>query len=220
MLFKVHYAKDFHELNPEASAVEEFARLTSRQMMAVALIADYQSPFRTLPEKHRRYESAKAAGYPMEKEGKRLDSNGRSLVDRRTPNVEVAIGKYREIQYNEQQAMLEALDAQIQEAMDIMKMDKSEVLKKRYKKGDLVTEEFYTPIELAKTAMMLGKGLPELKKAKMDILALEHKDIEVVLDTPTSDELTEALSDSDISLSTIDLIMSEKIKKSERHDTE
>ncbi len=218
MLFKVHYAKDFHELNPEASAIEEFARLTSRQMMAVALIADYQSPFRTLPEKQRRYEAAKAAGYPLEKEGKRLDSNGRSVVDRRTPNVEVAIAKYREIQYNEQQAMLEALDAQIQEAMDIMKMDKNEVLKKRYTKGETVTEEYYTPIELAKTAMMLGKGLPELRKAKMDILALEQKDAEVVLDTPTSDNVTEALNDSDIPLSTIDLVMADKIKKSDNNN--
>ena len=213
MLFKVHYQKDFHELNPDASAIEEFGRLTSRQMMATALIADYESPFRTLPEKERRTQAAKAAGYGLEKDGKRLDSNGRSVVDKKVPNIEVAIAKYREIQYNEQQAMLEAVDAQIQEAMDIMKMDKNEVVKKTISKGDSVIKEYYSPMELTERAMKISKGLPELRKTKEEILNTIQKDTEVVLDVPTADMQND---DSEGPLSTLDLIMSKRIK----NDTE
>lgn len=214
MLFKVHYAKDFHELNPEASAIEEFAGLTSRQMMAVALIADYTSPFRTLPEKERRDKAARAAGYNLEKDGKRLDINGRNVVDRKVPTVEKAIEKYREIQYDQQKDMLEAVDAQIQEAIEMMKMDKREVLKKRlHGKDGQMTDEFYSPYELTEKSMKLGKLLPELKKTKAEILETIQKDNEVVLGTTTMDDVQEVLNDSEQPLSTLDMMMAKRIKQ-------
>jgi hypothetical protein len=212
MLFKVHYEKDFHELNPEASAIPEFANLTSRQMMAVALIADYESPFRTLPEKERREKAAKAAGYNLEKDGKRLDINGRNVVDKKVATIEQAINAYRDMQYNEQRAMLEAIDAQIQETMEIMKMPKTEVVKKTINKGESVIKEYYTPIELAEKAMKLGKGLAELKETKQKLEESVRRDKDVTLNIATSDTIAEVLDDSEQPLSTLDIVMASKIK--------
>lgn len=210
MLFKVHYDKDFHELNPEASAIEEFAKATSQQMMAVALIADYQSPFRTLPEAERRDKAARAAGYKLEKDGKRLDSNGRMVVYKKVNTIEKAIEKYREIQYNEQQAMLEAIDAQIQEAMEMMKMDKNEVVKKSTVKNGAEIKEYYSPMDLAEKAIKLGKNLAELRETKQKITETIHKDKDVVLDTFTTTDIPEVLDDSDQPLSTLDMMMMAK----------
>lgn len=211
MLFKVHYAKDFFELNPEAYAIEEFAERTSQQMIAVALIADYESPFRTLPEKERREKAAKAAGYKLEKDGKRLDINGRNVVDKKVPTIEKAIEKYREIQYDQQKDMLEAYDALIYQTIETMKTDNKEVVKKTTvdKKGNEV-KEFYSPAELSEKAGKLAKSLPELKKARQEIIDSIPKDKDVVLDTFTAQDFPSP-DDSDQPLSTLDMVMSKRI---------
>lgn len=119
MLFKVDATKDVFELNPELKAIEEFGRLTDRQMKYVILATDYKSPFRKLSIEERRSQAALAAGYKLEGSGKRLDTNARNLVDGKVGNVEAAIKRYRELQKDEDYETLlslSALIAQIREA--------------------------------------------------------------------------------------------------------
>ena len=101
MLFKVEFNKDVFELNPELKSIENFYHLTDRQMKYVILATDYKSPFRKLPIEGRKKEAALAAGYSLEKDGKRLDMNARDVIAGKNVKIEAAIRKYMEIQHDE-----------------------------------------------------------------------------------------------------------------------
>jgi hypothetical protein len=98
MLFKVHVSKDTFELNPSLKAIEEFARLTDRQMKYVILSTDYKSPFRKLSPEARREQAAISAGYKIEKDTNRLDMNGRNVVDGKVGSIAAAIVQYNKMQ--------------------------------------------------------------------------------------------------------------------------
>jgi hypothetical protein len=118
MLFKVEASKDTFSLNPGLKAIQEFERLTERQMTYVILTADYKSPFRKLTSDDRKLQAALIAGYKMESDGKRPDTNTRNLINGKTTNVEAAIKKYYELQRDEDYETLMSLNrliAQIRE---------------------------------------------------------------------------------------------------------
>ena len=162
MLFKIVAGKDIFELNPELKLIPEFADLLPMQMTTVALFADYESPFRTKPERERREIAAKAGGYPLESDGKRLNKNAREFVDGKRVTLEAAIEKYREIQYDETRAILGAYDKQIQEILELMVMDKKDLFEKDPKLA----------MDLAEKAGKLSKLLPEIKESKKKIQEL------------------------------------------------
>lgn len=110
MLFKVHASKDTFTLNEELKAIPEFERLTERQMTYVVLATDYTSPFRKLTQEDRRTQAAKIAGYKMEPDGKRLDTNGRNLINGKVGAVEAAIKVYKEMQKDEDYETLLSLN--------------------------------------------------------------------------------------------------------------
>ncbi len=197
MLFKIIAGKDIFDLNPGLKAFEEFNVIDNQQMTAVALFADYDSPLRTKPEKERRELAAKIAGYPME--GKRLNKNGRTFVAGETPRLEKAIEKYREIQFDEQKALLEAYDQQIQGIIKLMTMDKMEAAKDNPKLA----------MDLEEKAAKLSTQLPDIKEAKKKIQDLMNIDREnkPEIDTYTSSDLP---IDGDNDLSTIDKFMQNK----------
>lgn len=118
MLYKVEHGKDVFELNPELKAVEEYARLTSRQMVYVILSTDYKGPFRRLSAEKRKIQAAVTAGYKYEKDGKRLDANGRSLVEGKVGNVEAAIKKYMESREDEDYEALLSISTLIAQIRD------------------------------------------------------------------------------------------------------
>jgi hypothetical protein len=217
MLFKVSHDKDIFELNPEMQAIVEFAKLTPRQMQAVALIADYNSPFRSLPEKARREKACETAGYKSEVTG-RLDRNGRAVVLGEVASMERAIKKYREIQYDERKAMLEAVDAQIQEALSLMTMDKREACKVKKtisrKDGSSTTEEYIDSVEamkLAEAAVKLGSRLKDLKETK-DALMSDISKNETKVDTITYTSADIDINDpNSTDKSVLDLFMEKQI---------
>ncbi len=98
MLFKVIAGKDTFELNPQLKAIEEFERLTDRQMTYVILATDYKSPFKKLSADERKFQAALSAGYKLDHTGKRLDTNGRNLVQGKVGTVVAAINKYNDLQ--------------------------------------------------------------------------------------------------------------------------
>jgi len=101
MLFRVEFGKDFFELNPEAKAIEEFGRCTSRQMDYVALATDYKSPFRKLAIEDKKYQAAMVAGYKLKKDGKAPDTNTANLLNDKVGNVVAAIKRYKELMRDE-----------------------------------------------------------------------------------------------------------------------
>jgi hypothetical protein len=216
VLFKLIEGKDFFELNPEALAIKEFGDRTSQQMWVVALVADYESPLRQKSERDRREIAVGIAGYKKEADGKRFDKNGRNVIEGKVPTIELAIAKYREIQYDEDQEMLKAVNSQIQEAMSIMTMDKEEACivknEKVAKDGTKSTEEYVDQVQrvkLVKEAINLGKGLEELKKTKQGLIAIiaAKGDTRLDITTYTSADLS---PESDSELNTLEQFMASR----------
>lgn len=183
MLFNVHSdlatgEKDFFEMNPGARAIKVYNKCSSRQMFFVCLVADrdHDSPYRTLPERTRRERAVVTAGWPME--GTRPDKNARNLISGKVEAVEAAIVQYTEDQYDEDRAMLDAVNAQIQDAIAAMAADKQAIAKvikitTNKKTGTSTTEEYIDAKTLAilqDKAVNLGTKLPALKKAKADLM--------------------------------------------------
>src|SRR5688572_18727616 len=184
MLFRVNSGlkdatgREFFELNPGAEAVAEFNKCTTRQMFFVCLVADRDSdsPLRTLPENARRTKAAEIVGYPTE-DGKRLDKNGRNAVGGKVETIENAIIKYRELQYDETEDMLQAMDTQIQETLYMMKVNKEDLCTVETtsvaKDGTKTTKKSINGqmlIMLIKEAGKLAKELPALRAAKNELL--------------------------------------------------
>lgn len=119
MLFKINANTDVFKDNPELQSVLEFERCTDKQFRYVALLTDYKSPFRKLGIEDKKYQAAVTAGYKLEKDGKRLDMNGRNLVAGKVGNVEAAIKKYRELQKDEDYETLLSLSVLIGQIRDL-----------------------------------------------------------------------------------------------------
>lgn len=232
MLFKIHSDlkgseiddRKFFEMNPGSKAIEQFNKCTSRQMFFVCLVADRDpdSPLRSLPEIKRRTKAAEVAGWPMDSDGKRLDKNGRNLVNGNVQTVEDAIREYRAMQYDEQRDMLDATDTQIQEAIYMMKTPKEDFCKITEKKTNKNTGEVIETtridgkllIQMIKDAMKLGAGLAELKETKEKLVAVLPKTNTVIGDvvTYTSNDMTpDEVVDTE--QSTIDIVMAKEREK-------
>lgn len=210
MLFKLHYDKSPFELNEGLRAIKEFSYLTDRQFTAVALFADYESPLRKLPEAKRKEQAAIISGYPME--GKRLDKNGRNFVDGKVKSIEVAIDKYREIQFDKDRETLLGIDRQIHEIMEIVKEDKIKaatkvVVSKEGNRTEIVDQELR--YKLVDAATKMAKTLPDLYKSRKEMLDLiGQKENPPELPTFTSSDVIESDEEtSDENLSTVDQYM-------------
>lgn len=180
MLFRIHSDiatgdKDFFDMNEGARGIERFNMLSSRQMFFVCLVADvdYDSPLRSLPERIRREKAVVIAGYPLE-DDKRPDKNGRNLINGKVPNVELAIANYREIQYDEDKAMLYAVDAQIKNALDLISRNKEEActIEKTNEKSKVTTKyvDMTMVARLTVESMKVASNLPALRKTKAELL--------------------------------------------------
>lgn len=99
--------------NPEFKAIPELACLTERQLRYVMLVDWYQSPLRLLPPDERKMRAALLAGYKLEKDGKRLDVNGRNIVEGKVATVERARRVLSDIQYDYERELLIAIDNHI-----------------------------------------------------------------------------------------------------------
>lgn len=175
MLYKVIAGKDVFDLNPELKAVEEFESLTSRQMTYVVLSTDYKTPFRKLSAPDKRLQAALSAGYKMEKDGKRLDTHGRSITQGKNPAVEKAIKRYRVIQKDEDYETLLGFSKLINDITQLNNMHSKSLT------------------ELEK-AVKMSKELPSLMKAKKELeelLEMREDEITDILDPKdaTSDEV-------------------------------
>jgi len=172
MLFKVQATKDTFELNPELKAIEEFARLTSRQMDYVILSTDYTSPFKKLPSDEKRFQAAVTAGYKFEKGAtNRLDQNGRNLIQGKVGSVQAAVNKYQEMQKDDDREALLSVSYLITQVKDFNnKPDK-------------------TAQELAAAVKMTVDSLPKLMETK--------RKVENILDMRDDEPVDESIGGND-----------------------
>jgi len=201
MLYKLVDQKDCFELNPELLAIPEFVKLTDKQFRVVALVADRLSPLRTLPEKQRREKACMIAGYG--REGTRPDKNARTIIAGGVESIEKAITVYREYQYDENQATLDTVNAQIHEIKTYLQSDKSE------------SKDYGKALE---QAAKLGERLPGLVEAKQKLESLLHISTEQrpELTTYTSADVPqEFFEEGGQDLPTIEIYNLQKIKNKE-----
>lgn len=208
MVFKLIHGIDPFELNPGALAIEDFKNLTPQQFTFVCLIADtdYDNPLKTLPEQLRREKAVKVAGYGMESDGKRFDKNARNMINGKVETVEKAIITYRDNQFDEDKAALEAVDKQIEEARKLMRSDKEAIA---VKMGDPELA-----FKLANQAIKLGEGIAKLMATKKELKKLiqEKEPVKMNIETGTAADL-DNIPDEDgegEKMSTLDRVMSKK----------
>lgn len=202
MLFKLVSGQNPFDLNPGLLAIAEYKDLTDRQMFFVCLSADadWDNPLRTLPEKQRREKAALIAGYPLEADGKRPDKNARMLIGGKIESVEKAIAFYRATQFDEDKANLAAIDHQVQEARDLMALDKQKAAQ-----GDIELA-----FVLAEKAVKLGQGIARLVETRRELKALVQakEPIKLEITTYTAADLpSEEEDQGDQEESTIDKVM-------------
>jgi len=161
--------EDVFQDNPEFLAIPEFERLTERQMRYIMLVDWYGSPLRLLKSEDRKFRAALMAGYKLEKDGKRLDMNGRNLIDGKVGNIEAARKVMALIQYDNEREIVKAMDSQIEQIIDFLnKLNKSAQ-------------------ELDKATQMMSKLPTILENRKKIIEILNFRD-EIIVDT--SEEAT------------------------------
>lgn len=180
MLYKIRHNHDIFEDNPGLRAVEQYAKLTDKQMKFVLIFCDpsRDNPVKTLSGRERRERAAIIAGYPLESDGKRLAKNARELVYGKVSNVEEAIEEFKRNHYNERHHNREALKKQIREIREFLESDKRVPL---IEKGKVILDSkgeeiFITDQKGLKLAVELGVKLPELERALEELESREPED--------------------------------------------
>lgn len=163
MLFKVVHGKKMKDVNPELHAIEQFSKLTDRQMVYVALVADYGSPYRQLQIEERKRQAALQAGYRMETDNSRPDKNMRSLLSGKTPHVKAALDAYSEMQYDEDREAIKSISAQIEQFNALSR------------KGDIEVAELEKLMKMSN----LMPTLVENKKKLEEVLGIRKEDEDV-----------------------------------------
>lgn len=185
MLFKITATEDPFDLNPELKSIPEFAALPAKKFKYVAFLVDYKSPFRqhtNLTEKKRL--CLLQAGYVVQgTHQKTLEPRAREIMNGEVPEVEAAILKYKEIQYDDDREDIELYNTQIANIRAAV----------RNKPDD--------PAELEKVNKLL-LSLPSLRAAKRQIA--ESVGIEIPAE--------ESSSEVSKPMSTLDEMMNEQIK--------
>lgn len=175
MLFKIQRGKNVFDLNPELKAIAEFEPLTGRQMEYVILAFDYKTPFRKLNWDKRKDMAAQEAGYKLEKDGKRLDMNGRNATDGKNAAIEKARKKYQIMQKDEDYESLLGLSKLMSDIREL----------------NGTSNKSLTELE---KAVKMSLQLPALMKAKKeleDILEMredEEPEIEATVATPAEED--------------------------------
>lgn len=215
MHYKLKSGEDPFELNPGLLAIAQYKALTARQMFFVCLVADtdWDNPLKTLPARQRREKAALIVGFPMEAGGKRLDKNGRQLVNGQIEDVEAAIKFYQSVQFDEDQANLEAVNKQIEEARALMSKDKEK----------LAGSDKKLMFDLAEKAVKLGKGINDLVETRDSIVARikAKKPINLEIVTGTSADLPDLdldKMDEDNGESLSDMIVNRQHQLKETND--
>ncbi len=159
------------EDNPEFSAIPEFARLTERQLRYVMLVDFHGSPLRLMKPEDRRYRAALMAGYKLEKDGKRLDVNGRNVIQGKDGSIEAARRVLTDIQYDNEWELMGALNTQIEGIIEF------------FKKPEKTMQE----LDKSVTLMTKLPAILETKKKILEILNFRDQDFVNTVEAATQE---------------------------------
>lgn len=183
--------KKIWEKNRGLYSVPEFSVLNPSQMVVVALVADYKSPFRNYEERKRRREAMAAAGYSvtcMEKGREVLNKTAQEVVRKLNPKLEAAIKKYMELQRDIDMEILVAYDIQLKQFRDfLMKPEKDrrelemamkiqkELLDLTKKRRSLMEALNLEPEDIKELASQEAQKLSTLERENMEKIAANNE---------------------------------------------
>lgn len=167
--------KPVMEDNPEFAAIPELAALTDRQLRYIMLVDWYNSPLRLLKHSDRKFKAAIMVGYPLERDGKRLDMNGRNLINGKVESVESGRRVLTEIQYDAERELLNAIDAQVDQIKDFLKKPNKSVQ------------------ELDKATQMIGK-LPIIMETRKKLIEILNFREEIIVEVEEGNKILESKS--------------------------
>lgn len=122
MLFKVEPNKPVVESNPEIANFSSLSECTDRELRWIFFVFDYETPLRKIPYEERIQKAADIAGFKREPSG-RLDKNARETVSFKIPRIRPAVNEFMGLQYDQEQELLSAYNAQIDQAIQLMKKE-------------------------------------------------------------------------------------------------
>lgn len=120
MLFKINDKPLFDE-NPGLMAIPEFVDKPERLLRYIFLVYDFESPYRKIPFEMRKEKCAVIAGYKYEKDGKRLDKNGREVISGSNPLVSGLVKVFMELQGDPDKELLVAYRDMLQDMKELMR---------------------------------------------------------------------------------------------------
>lgn len=120
MIFKIDPKRPIIETNPEISNFSSLCECTDRELRWIFFVFDYETPLRKLPYEERIQRAADIAGFKRESSG-RLDKNARETISFKIPRIKPAVEEFMGLQYDQEKELLSAYDAQINQAIDLMK---------------------------------------------------------------------------------------------------
>jgi hypothetical protein len=114
MMYKIKPNEDVVVTNPELASIPEFADLADKKLRYVIFLTDYQSPLRNFPEPEKKRLAAIQAGFaPQDTHQKTLQPKVREMINGSHEDVNKAIAKYKELQYNEDRELMKTLQKQM-----------------------------------------------------------------------------------------------------------
>jgi len=119
MVFKVTKKGDFFDDNPQAELVEEFEKVSSKDMKYICLVYDYDSMLCNMPVYERKLRALDLLKYEKTKEGNwpkivedLMNGGKQKYID--------AIMKYRELMSDDDKETLAAYKAQLKECQNFL----------------------------------------------------------------------------------------------------
>lgn len=113
--------KPLIEDNPELATFLPLVAITDRQLRYVLFAFDYESPFRKFPREQWKERAALHVGYKLEKDGRRLDKNGRDTVSMKSEALANAVVCFMGLQYDEDKELLQAYSEQLRQYTELLK---------------------------------------------------------------------------------------------------
>jgi len=152
MIFIVSGEQNVFTENPTLKATEFLSKLNNREVKWIALVYDYESPLSQMPLPIRKVKAGKMTGWSFDDKNEPAGAL-KKIIEGQSEKVNRGISEYKNMQFDENQEALIAINEQLKEYRTFFKS-------KNKKPGEL------------KVAMQLQKEMPGLLKARDEVAKL------------------------------------------------
>ena len=120
MLFRILKNKDFFDSNPQAELEDDFSCLTSDEMKFIALVYDYDSPYKNLGKQERKEKVLDILGYERTVKGN-WPKAVKDMIEGLKPKYPKAASRYLSLMKDVDKDTLVAYEEQLAECNQFMK---------------------------------------------------------------------------------------------------